>query len=97
MHVLFIGGFSLLILLISVRVSLAHSPVGTGAEKTSRSIIVFSALVLLAMVTRVTAILWPKIYLHHLGFAGMTWLLALCVWGFLVMKAIIKAFSQVDT
>jgi uncharacterized protein involved in response to NO len=88
MHVLFIGGFSLLMLLISTRVSLAHSPGGTAPEKTSRSILVFSALILMAMLTRVTAILWPKIYLDHLGFAAMTWIAALVVWAFLVFKAI---------
>lgn len=80
MHVLFIGGFSLLMLLISTRVSFAHSSIGTEAEKTSRSIAIFSSLILLAMLTRVTAILWPPIYLDHLAFAAIIWLMALCVW-----------------
>jgi hypothetical protein len=87
MHVLFVGGFSLLMLLISTRVSLAHSPGGTGAERTARPIVVFSSLVLLAMLTRVTAILWPKIYLDHLGFAAMTWIAALAVWLGFALKA----------
>lgn len=87
MHVLFIGGFSLLMLLISTRVSLAHSPLGTAAEKTSRGLLVFSALVLTAMFTRVSAILWPQIYLDHLGFAAMTWIAALLVWVSVIFRS----------
>jgi uncharacterized protein involved in response to NO len=89
MHVLFVGGFSLLMLLISTRVSLAHSAMGTGAEKKLARILIFSGLILFAMVTRVTAILWPKIYLDHLGFAAVIWTAGLLVWFFTVFKAML--------
>jgi uncharacterized protein involved in response to NO len=86
MHVLFVGGFSLLTLLVSTRVSLAHSSLGTEAEKTSSSIAVFSGLILLAMITRVSAVIWPKIYLDHLSFGAMTWLAGLMVWAIIIVK-----------
>lgn len=89
MHVLFVGGFSLIMLLISTRVSLAHSAMGTGAEKKLRGILIFSGLILFAMVTRVTAILWPRIYLDHLGFAAVIWAVGLSVWFFTVLKAML--------
>lgn len=87
MHVLFIGGFSLIMLLISTRVSLAHSALGTAAEKKLRGILIFSGLILAAMLTRVTAIFWPKIYLDHLGFAAMIWTAGLFLWFFTVSRA----------
>lgn len=85
LHLLFIGGFSLLTLLISTRVIFAHSGAGTEIEKTTRSISVFTALILFAMVTRVTAILWPQIYLDHLGYAALVWVLALFTWLWIVL------------
>jgi uncharacterized protein involved in response to NO len=88
LHVLFIGGFSLLTLLISTRVIFAHSPVGTEIEKTSPSILVFTGLILLSMVTRVTAILLPKIYLDHLGYAAAIWVVALITWGWLLVSGV---------
>jgi uncharacterized protein involved in response to NO len=88
LHVLFISGFSLLTLLISMRVSFAHSAAGTSAEKTSPSILVFCGLIVFAMVTRVTAILWPRIYIDHLGYASATWLIGMVVWVWVIVRRI---------
>lgn len=86
LHVLFVAGFSLLTLLISMRVSFAHGPAGTAAEKTSPSILVFCGLIVFAMVTRVTAILWPRIYIDHLGYASATWLIGMIVWSWVILR-----------
>ncbi len=85
LHFLLVGGFSLLTLLIAMRVSFAHSPAGTDIEKRSPLILIFAGLILLAMITRVTAIIWPPIYLDHLGYAAATWLVGLLLWGWLVV------------
>lgn len=86
LHLLFVGGFSLLTLLISMRVSFAHSPAGTTVEKTSPGILVVAVLILLAAITRVTAILVPQIYLTHLGYAAMIWILGLLLWTYTIYK-----------
>jgi uncharacterized protein involved in response to NO len=86
LHLGFIGGFSLVTLLISTRVTFAHGAAGTEAEKTTPAIAVFAGLLLLAMATRVTAILWPRLYLDHLGYAAVTWLVGLLVWAWAVLR-----------
>ncbi len=85
-HLLFISGFSLLTLLISIRVSFAHSAVGTEAEKPTPTIFVFVGLILTATLIRVLAILWPEHYLSHLGYAALLWIFALGVWGVILFS-----------
>lgn len=84
MHVLFIGGFSLLTLLISTRVSLAHGGAGPAVEKTSPGILIFTSILLLAALTRVTAIVWPRIYRDHLGYAAILWIAGLALWAWTI-------------
>jgi uncharacterized protein involved in response to NO len=80
LHTILVGGFSLLTVLVATRVTLAHGSEGRGAEKTSLFIPVFTMLLLFAMVTRVTAVLWPSIYLNHLSYASLTWILGFGLW-----------------
>jgi hypothetical protein len=47
-------------------------------------IAVGAGLVLLAALTRVTAILWPEAYLSHLSYAALVWLAGLAAWGWTV-------------
>jgi hypothetical protein len=81
LHLNFVGGFSLLTLLISLRVTFGHGSAGTGAEKTTPLIAICAALIVGAAITRVTAIMWPQIYLDHLGYAAVIWLAGLAAWG----------------
>lgn len=92
LHLILIGGFSLLTLLISTRVAFAHSGPGVESEKTTRSISVFTCLILMAMLTRVTAILWPSVYFDHLAYAAIFWLLALFVWLWIIFRG--QAFEM---
>ncbi len=80
LHVILVGGFSLLTVLVATRVTLAHGSIGRGPEKTSIFIPVFTILLLFATLTRVTAVLWPTIYLRHLSYASLTWILGFLVW-----------------
>lgn len=75
-----IGGISLLTVLIATRVTLAHGDEGKGLEKTWRGIIIFSALMIVAALTRATAILLPEHYLRHLGYAAITWTFGFAIW-----------------
>lgn len=91
MHVLFIGGFSLLTLLISTRVSLAHGGAGPAVEKTSPGILIFTSILLLAALTRVTAIIWPRIYRDHLGYAAILWIAGLALWAWTIYSKLRSA------
>lgn len=88
-HILLIGGFSLLTLIISTRVTFAHGSQGVAAEKTTPNILIFSLVILFAMLTRATAIVWPQVYLHHLAYAAITWILGLLTWAW-VVRGVLK-------
>ena len=79
-HLLFIGGFGLLCLIVASRVLFGHSgalPEFAQKSRTARTIV---ALVVVAAFTRASAEFWPKIIIsHHLYAAGL-WAIAALVW-----------------
>lgn len=70
-HVLFIGGYALLTLMVATRVVLAHGGHGTQRELTSPSLGWVAGLMILAMALRA---------FYFLPWAAGVWLLALCIW-----------------
>lgn len=84
LHLLFVGGFSLITLLISARVSFAHGP-GTEVEKSAGGLLLFAFFVLIAAITRVLAVLWPASFLALLSLAAAFWLAGLAIWAFTVV------------
>ena len=88
-HMLYIGGFSLLTLLIASRVTMAHGGYGLKSEINSNILYVVLAFVLLAAITRITAIFWPEIYISHLAYAALSFGTALLVWGVFYIQKIL--------
>ncbi len=81
-HVIFIGGYSLLTLLVASRVTLAHSGPGSlNFEARRWPYILFAAAIFLSLITRVLATAIPTAYVSHLGYASMNWLIGLVLWG----------------
>jgi uncharacterized protein involved in response to NO len=81
LHILFIGGFGVLILCIATRVILAHGNYPMEIEKRSPSLLIGSIFVLTAMVLRAVSDLFPEHYFQLLGSAGLLWIIGLLVWG----------------
>jgi uncharacterized protein involved in response to NO len=81
LHLVFVGGFSILILAIGMRVSLAHGGYPLSWEVHSWPLRTGIALFVLATVVRVGAKFAPETYLLHLALAGALWLAGLLVWG----------------
>ena len=77
----FLGGFSLLILAVGTRVVLAHGGYPRSLEARSRPLWSASVLVVLALVTRVAAPFTGALYLDHLAWAGALWVVGFAVWG----------------
>ena len=89
-HSYFIGGFSLLTLLVATRVSLAHSTQGLDLESSSKALPTIVILMVATALTRLTAIIWPRIYLSHLSYAAITWLIAVVLW-LIILKPFLLA------
>jgi len=79
-HVVFISGFGLLILNIGARVVLGHSGNTDLIYQRQRAVNWIAGLVILAMATRVSADLIPKMQLSHYAYAGITWGLISVIW-----------------
>ena len=79
LHVLFIGGFSLMGFGVATHVSLSHMNLEALALGSPAAVRVLGATVLLAMVARVAADL-SHTYFDHLGWAAALWLVGSGVW-----------------
>ncbi len=86
-HVLFVGGFGLLILTVATRVIWGHGGrihLATGKRKILRAILI---LILLGMATRVVADIIPKIRVSHHIYASLSWVAASAIWAWAVWRA----------
>src|SRR6185295_15661934 len=81
LHLLFAGGFSLLILAIGTRVTLSHGGHDLSAEKRSWPLRIGLTLALVATLARVGAPFAPNTYFDHLMWAALCWMAGMIVWG----------------
>jgi uncharacterized protein involved in response to NO len=86
LHLMLIGGFGLMIILIASRVTLAHGNYGFEIELKSKLFYVLTGLITLAAFTRFTAIFLGERYISHLGYAAMVWALSLVIWAIFFFK-----------
>jgi uncharacterized protein involved in response to NO len=86
LHVLFIGGFSLLILAVSTRVSLSHGGYSLALERRSWPLRIGLGTGLVAMVARIGAPFAPFSYFEHLALAGLLWIGGILFWGFYLSR-----------
>ena len=79
LHVLFIGGFSLLAFGVATHVALSHLHLEREREGSPVAVTILGAGVILALLGRVAAD-WSATYFEHLGAAAAAWLVASAVW-----------------
>ena len=91
LHLVFISGFSVLVFTVATRVVLGHSGQANRFQAKLWSIRVLLALLVLAMLTRVSADWMPKIQMSHYGFAALTWIAGVFVWAFFILPSVRKA------
>lgn len=88
-HLTFIGGFSLMTLMVATRVVLAHGGFGLELELRSKTLHFVGAMVLISALTRVTAPWIPNVYWSHLAYAALTWVIAMSVWAFVLVPKMV--------
>ena len=72
-HLLYIGGFGLLIIIVASRVLFGHSGELDGFSKKSWVARILIFLVVLATLTRASADFYPSIQISHYLYAAWTW------------------------
>ncbi len=81
LHLIFVGGFSLLILAIGTRVTLSHGGHDLSAEKRSWPLRIGLTLALVAALARIGAPFAANTYFSHLMWAALLWMAGMIVWG----------------
>ncbi len=89
LHVMFIGGFTLLIFGVGMRVSLSHGGHGLSSEKKNWPLRIGLTCGAIAMLARAGAPFAPASYPMHLMLAGILWMVALAIWGWRLLRLII--------
>lgn len=87
-HLMFIGGYGLLIFAIAGRVIWGHSGNIDLAEGKRLSLRFILALGLLAVATRIVADFIPAIRVSHHIYAALSWVLAAGIWSWAVLRYI---------
>ena len=80
LHILFISGFSFIVLTVSIRVIFGHSGNAHLSEKRMPFFIVAGVLIFLAMISRYVADIVPAVRIIHLVAAALFWIAALLIW-----------------
>jgi uncharacterized protein involved in response to NO len=88
LHVLFVGGFSLLILAVGTRVTLSHGGHDLRQEQRSWPLRAGLTMGLTAMLARIGAPFAPDVYFEHLAYAAVLWIGGMIAWGFYIVGAI---------
>jgi len=88
LHILFIGGFTLLILAVGTRVTLSHGGHGLAKERGSWPLRIGIATGLIAMLARVGAPFSGFTYFEHLALAAVLWIGGILFWGFHLFRLI---------
>jgi uncharacterized protein involved in response to NO len=88
LHILFIGGFTLLILAVGTRVTLSHGGHGLAKERGSWPLRIGVATGLIAMLARVGAPFSGFSYFEHLAMAAVLWIAGVLFWGYHLFRLI---------
>lgn len=88
LHLTFISGLGLMTLMVATRVVLAHGGYNLLLERKLTSLLAVAGLMGAAALTRLSAGLWPRLYMSHLAYAASTWVVALLLWGVTVGRRV---------
>lgn len=90
LHVVFISGIGMLTILVATRVILGHSGQSRLFAAPLKSVRFFTALIVLAMLTRVSADWMPDARMSHYAYAAVAWIAGTLIWAFAVLPSVRK-------
>jgi uncharacterized protein involved in response to NO len=93
-HIVVISGFSLLTFIVASRVVYGHSGQAEKFQARLKPVIGLIMLILLAMLTRVSADWMPALRLNHYGYAGLSWIAGVVVWMCTVLPGVTRADEE---
>jgi uncharacterized protein involved in response to NO len=97
LHVVFMGGFTLLILAVGTRVVLSHGGHALSHERRSWPLRAGIATGLVALAARIGAAFAPESFFEHLGIAAALWIAGMLLWGARLVWFIWRPFERLKT
>jgi uncharacterized protein involved in response to NO len=88
LHILFIGGFTLLILAVGTRVTLSHGGHALAQERRSWPLRIAISTGLVALLARLGAPFAGLTYFAHLAWAAILWISGMLFWGSYLVRRI---------
>lgn len=89
LHLVLMGGFATTVLVLGTRVVCGHGGRPPNPARQARWLKVCVGLALLAMLTRVSGDLWPKIMRTHYIYGALLWTAALTLWSWKILPEIL--------
>lgn len=89
-HMLYVGGFGLLALVVGTRVMLGHAGQSALMQRWLKPVVWMVGFVVLAALTRVTADFMPKIMASHWQYAAYSWVAGVVVWGVFLLPWVLR-------
>jgi len=89
-HTLYVGGFALITLTVASRVILAHSGETQQLNRWNKPLTWSVGLILLTMLTRVSADFIPKVTISHHVYAALLWVIVAFIWALALLPSIKK-------
>lgn len=89
-HILYIGGFGLITLVVASRVIYGHSGQRDKFDRWMKGFLASVLLVLLAMATRASADFLLEIRISHHVYAAFSWILASIIWAIALIPSVLK-------
>ena len=91
LHLIFVGGFSLMTFMVATRVTLAHGGGEKSIEQKSKLLLTVGLLVSLATLIRVFIHFASSDYTTNIAIAASIWLTALLLWSYFFIPRMLKA------
>jgi uncharacterized protein involved in response to NO len=88
LHVVFMGGFTLMILAVATRVTLSHGGHALALEKRSWPLRIGITTGVIAIFARTGAPFAPFSFFEHLALAALLWMAGIGLWGWYVFRLI---------
>lgn len=89
-HLLYMGGFALITMMVATRVIYGHSGQGDQFQRWIKPIAWSVGILLFAMATRVSADFMPHIKISHHIYAAGCWVIVSIIWGIAVIPSVRK-------
>jgi len=89
-HMLYVGGFGLISMIVATRVIFGHSGQAKQFQKWLKPLTAAVALLLLGMATRVSADFIPNLRISHHVYAAICWVGVCIIWGIAIIPSVRK-------